>query len=177
MSITGLAEVQAKLRALGPKLEKSIYGKAMTKANKMAIKEIRAGVTSALPVIRKFVTVSRQAKSEAKTGKGQLSVAATQAMQDLRKSIGVRKFPRSRMRDKGIIFQAVGPRSGFKIRNTRTSKREMRAATRVARDVEQGTSYSTPYPFTRRAMGKLEGPYQAAMITAARDLIAKASNA
>lgn len=174
---TGMVEVKRKLKALPYKLQKSITGKAMTKANKVAVKEIRTQLSSSavLDALKTLSKPNRIARGKAKTEKGQLSVAARTSRSELKKSIGVRKVPRSRMRDKNIVFHAVGPRAFFKITNIRSSKRIPRAAARVAKMLEQGSALTKPVPYTRRAIKAVKGPYKDAMISAARDLIAKAS--
>jgi hypothetical protein len=172
----GMTEVKLALKALPVKLQKQIISKAMTKSTKVAVKAIRQELSSgyvfdALKILSK---PNRAARKKAKTEKGRISAAARMSRSELKKSIGVRKVKRSKMRDKNIIFHAVGPRAFFKVTNIRTPKRMPYAANTVAKMLERGTSFLRPTAYTRRAMRQCKGPYKDAMIEAARAAIKKA---
>ena len=175
--ITGVEAVRQKMNRLPYKLENSITQNAMARGARFSIAAIRAELSSGAvrDTLKLLVRPNRKARAKAKTEKGQVTAAARLSQRELKRSIGLRKFPRSRMVNRKTIFHAVGPRSGFKITNIRSaSKRIPLAATTVARMVEQGTVSTKPNAFTRRVLQMSQSPYQRAMLETARELIAKA---
>lgn len=176
--ITGMEEVKHRLNAIPFHLRDSVTKKTMGGVGRVVVKKIRdeIGSGSVRDTLRHLVKPNRKSRAKAKNEKGQITAAVNTSVQELKRSIGIRKYPRGRMRDKHIIFHAIGPRAGFKITNIRsTSKRIPHAATTVAKMVELGTTLNTPNAFTRRVIQMCHGPYQQAMLEAARAAIAKAT--
>lgn len=175
VTISGLAEVERKLSSLPHKMQRSINDKAMGKANKVTVHALRQELSSGSvrDTLKTLVVPNRTARDKAETEKGQLSVAANLSAKELKRSIGVRKMPRGRMRDRYKVFSVVGPRSGFKVTNVRSSKRIPYAATTVAGMIERGTVKSVPNAYTRRVIPQVVSPYQKAMRETALELIAQ----